>query len=461
MKDKILSTIFLDVYNSSEMFDNKKIKISVDEYPSLEQTLENYLIDILGYKIIRNYQENFREIRKYFENIIYNSINKNYKNIIDCINNYKAEFIEKIYGHYYVNLFIETIKKMYSKSYDGKISLEENRDLLYSTIAISNKENSFILGRIPRKNEQQLPSIHINDIDKFEQILKQYIESVVLSDSFYNLFNNEGFINVSFEDKVKILLECTMLNATNADLNCIENFFRKYNDFINNKNFENIRQPIYMANLFDDELYVMLKRSELEYETPYYLSFMLKNKKVELPNVRMGIEEKSNKLIAHIIATQSAQKIMEKENLDKIQLEIKQNLPNDPYFRFYNPTHLISLLMTFGILNGMEIKYVEVKDFLPFRYNKTILDKQMSQEEADNYQTRLTNKNLITYMRLIELVDGINIVSYPEMDMGLNLHLDDQIKCKNEFLQYIYDISYNLGKKYKVKLGKETEKKVI
>ena len=228
-----------------------------------------------------------------------------------------------------------------------------------------------------------------------------------------------------------------MLNATNADLNCIENFFRKYNDFINNKNFENIRQPIYMANLFDDELYVMLKRSELEYETPYYLSFMLKNKKVELPNVRMGIEEKSNKLIAHIIATQSAQKIMEKENLDKIQLEIKQNLPNDPYFRFYNPTHLISLLMTFGILNGMEIKYVEVKDFLPFRYNKTILDKQMSQEEADNYQTRLTNKNLITYMRLIELVDGINIVSYPEMDMGLNLHLADQIKCKNEFLQYI------------------------
>ena len=172
VKDKILSTIFLDVYNSSEMFDNKKIKISVDEYPSLEQTLENYLIDILGYKIIRNYQENFREIRKYFENIIYNSRNKNYKNIIDCINNYKAEFIEKIYGHYYVNLFIETIKKMYSKSYDGKISLEENRDLLYSTIAISNKENSFILGRIPRKNEQQLPSIHINDIDKFEQILK-------------------------------------------------------------------------------------------------------------------------------------------------------------------------------------------------------------------------------------------------------------------------------------------------
>ena len=461
MKDKILSTIFLDVYNNSEMFDNKKTKILVEDYPSLEKTLENYLIDVIGYRIIHNYEENFREIRKYFENIIYNSKNKNYKNIIECINSYRNEFQQKLESHYYVNLFIETIKRIYSKSYDGKISLEENRDLTCSSIAISDKGNSFILGRTPRKDEQQLPLIHINDIDKFEKILKQYVESVAMSDSFYNLFNNEGFINASFESKIKILFECTMLNATNSDLNCIENFFRKYNDFINNKTFENIRSPKFLGNAFDDELFVMLKRSELEYETPYYLAFMLKNKKVELPNIRLGIEEKENKLVAHIIATQSAQKILDKENLSKVQSDIKENLPNDPYFRFYNPTHLISLLMTFGILNGIGIKHIGVKDFLPFRYNKTVLDKQMNEEEAYNYQTRLTNKNLITYMRLIELVEGIDIISYPEMDMGLNLYLQDEIKCKNKFLQHIYDISYDLGRKYNINLENGNQNKTI
>ena len=64
-------------------------------------------------------------------------------------------------------------------------------------------------------------------------------------------------------------------------------------------------------------------------------------------------------------------------------------------------------------------------------------------------------------MRLIELVKGIDIVSYPDMDMGLNLYLQDEIKCKNEFLQHIYDISYNLGQQYKIKTENTSENKII
>lgn len=137
--------------------------------------------------------------------------------------------------------------------------------------------------------------------------------------------------------------------------------------------------------------------------------------------------------------------------MDLIQTEIKKQLPTDPNFRFYNPTHLISILLTFGYLNGLGIKLIKVKDFLPFRYYKTVLDKQMNTEEADNYQNRLTNKNLITYLRLIELVDGIDVHNYPELDMGLSIKLSDNIKCKNEFLQNIYDIGYKLGMQTKYK----------
>ena len=207
--------------------------------------------------------------------------------------------------------------------------------------------------------------------------------------------------------------------------------------------------PKYMGNLFNDDLFVMCKRSELQYETPYYLAFMLNNKRVESPNLRMGIETRENKKVAHIIATQSAQRVLNPENLQEVQTEIKNNLPTDSYFRFYNPTHLVSILMTFGLLNGLGIKEVEVKDFLLFRYNKTVLDRQMDTEEADKFQTRLTNKNLITYMRLISMVDGIDVISYPEMDMSLKLKIEDNVVCKNEFLQKIYDMGYQLGKENK------------
>lgn len=458
MEKRILCKLFLDVYNNLRVFDNKKVKILLEDYNLLEQTLEEYLVDILGYKIKYNYENNYPEIRKYFENIIYNSRNKKYENIIECIESYKKEFIEKIQSHKYVNLFIDTVRKMYSKSYNGRILSTEKYDLEYTSVAISNKGNSFIIGRNPRKGENQLPYIYINDIDDFEQILKQYIESIVLSDSFYNLFENQNFDTISFEDKVKAIFECTIFNATNNDLNYVENFFKKYTSFIEDKTFQNIRYPKHISKLFNDDLYVMSKRSELEYETPYYLAFMLCNKKVELPNVRLGIEDKGDKKIAHIIAIQTAQRLLGADNLNKIQLEIKENLPKDSYFRFYNPTHLVSILMTFGLLNGIGIKDIEVKDFMPFRYNKTILDKQMNEEEAHNYQMRLTNKNLITYMRLNELVEGVNIISYPEMDMGLSIKLDDEVKCKNEFLQNIYNLGYEFGKGLNINSKRESLK---
>lgn len=446
MQNKILTKIFLDVYKNISMFYESNLKINIEDNNLLETTLENYLVEILGFKIKYNYEDNYREIRKLFENIIYNSHSPN---IIESINTYKEELKEKLENHKYTSLFIDVLRRIYSKSYDGRILTNIDKNLNFSTIAISNRGNSFMIGRIARKDEQELPYVNINDMDNFEMILKKYIESVAQSDSFYNIFNNSSFDSISFDDKVKTIIECTLFNATGADLNYTENFFRKYTDFINDKTFDFIRMPKYMGNLFNDDLFVMCKRSELQYETPYYLAFMLNNKRVELPNLRMGIETKENKKVAHIIATQSAQRVLNPENLQEVQAEIKNNLPTDSYFRFYNPTHLVSILMTFGLLNGLGIKEVEVKDFLPFRYNKTVLDRQMDTEEADKFQTRLTNKNLITYMRLISMVDGIDVISYPEMDMSLKLKIEDNVVCKNEFLQKIYDMGYQLGKENK------------
>ena len=211
--------------------------------------------------------------------------------------------------------------------------------------------------------------------------------------------------------------------------------------------------------MFDDQLYVMAKRSEVEYETPYYLAFMLKEKHIELPNIRLGVETKDNKKIAHIVATQSSQIIVDRNNLNDIRNRIKDNIPADPHFRFYNPSHLISLIITFGMLKGMGIEEVEVTDYLPFRKRKSVIEKQMSQEESDNFQRRLTDKNIITYMKLCTITKGIEIDNYPEMDMKMKLKIGENIVCANSWLQQLYDQGCEIGKKYKI--DEQDQKKLI
>lgn len=98
----------------------------------------------------------------------------------------------------------------------------------------------------------------------------------------------------------------------------------------------------------------------------------------------------------------------------------------------------------------MDISQVEIADYLPFRYRKTMLDKRMSEEEADNLQTRLTNKNIITYLRLISITEGIDIISYPEMGQKFILKLSDNIIIKDPFLEKLYNLGYNIGLNCKV-----------
>ena len=166
-KNRILTKIFLDVYKNISMFYESNLKINLEDNNLLETTLENYLVEILGFKIKYNYEDNYREIRKLFENIIYNSHSQN---IIESINTYKEELKEKLENYKYTSLFIDVLRRIYSKSYDGRILTNIDKNLNFSTIAISNRGNSFMIDIIARKDEQELPYVNINDIENFEMI---------------------------------------------------------------------------------------------------------------------------------------------------------------------------------------------------------------------------------------------------------------------------------------------------
>lgn len=459
MEKHTLSKIFVDVYNNLSTVNNPKNipKLLIEDYDILEHALQDYLVSIVGISIKNNYEEHYREIRKYFENIFNNVKFDVNSDVIQAIEKYGKEYNVKIDSHPYTKIFLEAMQRLYSRGYDGCVRFFDDYEISpggglldKADTMVSNKGQSFIIGRITRKDEMDLPSIYIRDIDSFELSLNNYVSAVSKSDSYYNIFETDRMKEIPIKNKIRALFECTIFNATSKDLNFAERFFSKYTDFITDKTLESYRKLNYIGNMLDDDLYIMFKRSELEYETPFCLCFMLKNHVVELPNVRLGIENYNGKKIAHILATQTTQSShINHENMGIVEKYIKSIIPTDSAFRFFNPSHLVSILMSFGILKGMGITEVEVADYLPFRHKKTVLDKQMNEEEATNFQRRLTDKNMITYMRLVSVTEGIKIMTYPEMEMGLKLDISGDIICNSKELQELYDMCYSFSKSIK------------
>lgn len=448
----VLSNLFFRIYSDLTEKDFKELETNID-YNELEDVLRNYLISTMTYK--NSFMENMKEVEIAFENIITNA-NKYKMDLISLIKNYGSDYVKLLDSHPYTCYFIESINSLCSEKFDVKRVEDDPTNIEGINVAIKHNDKRFEIIRIMRQDEEQLPSMKIENIDDFENILSNYIESIKSGNTFYNIFAREGFYEKTEKEKIKMIMEGAILNVTNQDSQNLEMFFKRYTDFVNNKTFSEITHPVYTGELFKDSLFTMAKRSELWYETPYYLAFMLANSRVELPNVRLGVSEEDGKKVAHIIATQTAQTQNNMERLAEINKEIKESMPSESYFRFYNPSHLVSLVITFGLLKGMGINEVIIKDYMPFRYKKVIMDKQLNEEEAENYQTRLTTKNLATYMRIVSNIEGIDILSYPDVDSELKLIIKDDVKGKNDFLTNLYNIGLNLGEQYK----KDDEQKI-
>lgn len=436
----ILAKSFINIYRNL-----KGISLVNFNIQDLEEALLHFLRTTVGYK--HSYLDNMKEVEIYFENIV-NNIDKYHMTIPDAINQYTEEYLKLLETHPLTHEFINSINYLSSSSFniknlDSRLNPEIN-------IAIRHKNKSLEIIRKARQNEDDIPIMCIDDIDDFEQILINYLITIKNSNTYYNIFNRESFKELEYKEKIKMILEGTSLNLSEYQSENLEKFFEMYTNFIKDNILTQFNHPIFINIFFDDELYVMTKRSELWYETPYYLSFMLKNKRIELPNVRIGINNENNKPVAHIIATQTSQMMNNETSYKELQEQLKTLIPKDKYFRYYNPSHLISLIITFGLLKGLGIDDVLITDYMPFRYKKIQIDKQLSEEEANKYQTRLTTKNIITYMNLINDLKGIEVINYPGNESDFRIRIGDNIEGKNEFLSNLYNISYQFGKQYKI-----------
>ena len=249
------------------------------------------------------------------------------------------------------------------------------------------------------------------------------------------------------DEAIEYVLEWTLRNGTCYDLANIERFFQVYTDFITDKTFDKYRRQVTkMGDFLGDELYVFIKRAPVAYETPYYFSFMMKDAHIEFPNIRMGISNIDGNKKAHILAVQTSQQIPENEKSKEIADLVKRMLPKSKYFREFNPSHMLSFVFFLGILNAHGIHEIEIPDFLPLRFQRFVNEGRMSEEELYNYQYRLTNKFLSTFLRINEHAEGMDIFNYPEYGTPMLIKTEDKVTFANEFLQHIYDLGYNMEK---------------
>lgn len=445
MFTKLFMEVYINIFLNK--YGNRKRYFNIDEQ-ELEPVLEEYIMKVMGYKVINqyhNYLKNpvsgsfpyFGEIKCWFINVINNFDLQNSNSMIESIKEYGDNFYDNLEKYKYVNALIKGIKRVYSND-DAKV-------------VIQNMGKSYKIGLLDDKCIDSMPIMQIDDIDNLNKILQNYIELILKNDNNFKILLRDDYGLTPEEALIEILL-WTVRNASISDAINLEYFFSKYQTFLIDDTFSDYSQkPVRIGTLLDDELYLVERKSTIAYETPFYLSYMLKDYRVELPNIRMGIENTGSEKRAHILSIQSTQTHINKTG-DKIINElIKSKLPKSPNFREYNPSHLISLLITIGILSGLGINQIEAYIYLPMRYQRFVLEQEKSHDELCQYQHRLTNKFINTFFRLMEFTKDIYISSYPENNSNLILKMNEQINFDDAFLNEIYMTGYKLGCEMKAK----------
>lgn len=436
----MLTLLFNEIYMNL----NNKRKYPFVEKEELEHTLENYIMKVMGYRVRNEYVRcmeagipqaflYYGAVRRWINNLIQNFDYSKSRTLIEAIEEYGSNFYLDIAKYPNVDRLITGIKRLYS-------DIEND-----PSIIIDHKDKMYKISMTGRNNEGT-PVLVINNIEHLEKILSSYIDSVRETDNRYkNVFREET--DERCDRHIEDLLRWTVINVSNTDALDLERFFCKYKSFINDETFSMYRHNVTeIGEILNDRLFVMEKLSSCSYETPFYLSYMLCNRRVELPNVRMGIEKNGDKKIAHILSIQSTQENVNRLEDPKVNKEIREQLPKSHYFREFNPSHLFSLALTLGLLNGAGIDEVVAYEYLPMRYQRFVIEQNKNEEELHEYQHRLTNKYINTFFRLLEFTEDIDIISYPENCNNLKFKLRKDISFNNELLNKAYQIGYNQSK---------------
>ncbi len=298
--------------------------------------------------------------------------------------------------------------------------------------------------------DTSIPVLNIKDKAKFDSLLEKYVEKCL---TFYD-YSEEP----DLKDKIKKTLALLWSNATYEDFNDPINFLRKRIAFFD---FSLEPKEVYISSL-ESNLSLSLNKSNLENETPYYLSTELSNgtDKYFLPNIYFGID--SNK--AYIYAIQNKGKndnnfYQKRLKRTLYSLDYPLDVKNETFLNYdvgnlkdVTPSFLLALNILMGVLKQENIQDIVAISFLPSRWNSKVIshDIRRSYKKLDDnefaelrnehlrIQSNLTEKFIRTFLRLCFHNSGLNVSSYPDLDFNLELKLNDG-ECNNLILAETFD----------------------
>lgn len=287
---------------------------------------------------------------------------------------------------------------------------------------------------IPRMNNEYIPIFTINDANRLEEALQEYLQTVKEVDIKSTKMNDDH--------KEKYFLLNVWKNATNYDFQNPESFIRRYTDFIRDNTFSQYDALTFLGKYDNHMLMVQRKQDDYGFETPYVMHFSLTNGKdiYHLPWVRYGIakSEKGEK-IAYIYALQNMEISSNEEYNRQIQNSINKVNSGVKNYRNVTPSAIATLSVFMGMLENEGIYSIRVPDFLIGRYKR--FKNANNDEEIDKIQRNVTNKFLRNFLRLSEQLDSIQLQGF---DGFLWVKIERTKETSN---QCALGELYNLGKR--------------
>lgn len=313
------------------------------------------------------------------------------------------------------------------------------------------------------KNDIFVPTLLINDKEKFDKCLVDYVK---VATEFYG------------DADENIVMATLFFDATNEDFcNPIDYINRKKN-FILDSRLDSLKEGILLgySEILDGNIYVQLSKDHVFYETPYVLETSLfgKNGGYNFPGVSFGIED--NKAYIYSIQKRdvSTDKSLYEKKVNRALFKIGEGFDSkkDNYEKYdvgnlkdVSASFVVVSSILLGILENMGINEIILPSVRIVRWNNKVISKddivkrnrydsklnlQLESDMIRN-QSNMTDKFLRTFLRLAHHFDGLDVISYPfEMDSNLRMNSSFDLVCNNSLLREVYELgkSFEMGDKH-------------
>ena len=340
-----------------------------------------------------------------------------------------------------LDIFYNEIIKEAAK---GKIEAYFYYNIIFST-KIVDKDITKV-----EENELLVPTLIINDKEKFDRLLLEYIEIAK------NFYNEKNFEITDEKNKIKTIIASLFSNATLEDFNNPCSFLKKRIDFFNNTKEE--KSELGYSNILDAKVTMKIEKDYIYNETPYLFSIDaidINDNKYTFPNIKFGISEDT----AYIYAIQNEKNLINSKKISRTLYKTGEGFDSkeDNYEKYeegnlmdVTSSFLLVLNCLFAYLNKNNINKINVPSILVERWNAKEVANQIKNylniidsdtyesysEKHINIQKNLTEKLVRTFLRLKEHYPNIEVQSLPmESDSSLHMFVNNLDECNNTLLE--------------------------